>query len=406
MATINGSNGTNGTRKVTRSRTAARLYSVTEPPSLNDFATLCSQDVEASKYPLAASFTSNVPIYQLEDFASLSADDAAALQDEWNDILLHGPGVFVAKELVKDRKLLERVNRTYQQIIEKEKITKHGGGDHFAASGKNDRIWNSFGKHCLTDPASFVDYYSNPFFDLIFGAWLGPAYRVTAQVNVVKPGGQAQMPHRDYHLGFQTADGCANFPRGMQVASQFLTLQGAVAHTDMPLESGPTRLLPFSQMFEEGFMAYRLPDFKEYFLDHYVSLQLDLGDGLFFNPALFHAAGENQTSDFNRSANLLQISSAFGKTMETIDTLPLVEACWDDLKELYAMEGLSARVKTAVAAIGDGYPFPTNLDRMPPRMDGMAPESEQELLSAALSEKKDKFEILQQLRKRQELSTA
>jgi hypothetical protein len=34
--------------------------------------------------------------------------------------------------------------------------------------------------------------------DTVFEAWLGPGYRVTAQTNIVKPGGRAQQPHRDY----------------------------------------------------------------------------------------------------------------------------------------------------------------------------------------------------------------
>jgi ectoine hydroxylase-related dioxygenase (phytanoyl-CoA dioxygenase family) len=68
-------------------------------------------------------------------------------------------------------------------------------------------------------------------------AWLGPAYRITSQVNVVKPGGAAQVSHRDYHLGFQTAEVCEKFPIATQIASQFLTLQGAVAHSNMPVES-------------------------------------------------------------------------------------------------------------------------------------------------------------------------
>ena len=29
-------------------------------------------------------------------------------------------------------------------------------------------------------------------------AWLGPGYQITAQTNVVKPGGKPQQPHRDY----------------------------------------------------------------------------------------------------------------------------------------------------------------------------------------------------------------
>lgn len=37
--------------------------------------------------------------------------------------------------------------------------------------------------------------------------------------------------------------------------SATLTLQGAVAHCDMPLESGPTMLLPYSQHFAGGYVA-------------------------------------------------------------------------------------------------------------------------------------------------------
>jgi ectoine hydroxylase-related dioxygenase (phytanoyl-CoA dioxygenase family) len=115
-------------------------------------------------------------------------------------------------------------------------------------------------------------------------------------------------------------------------------------------------------------------------LENYVSLPLSIGDGLFFNPALFHAAGENITKDIQRTANLLQVSSAFAKPMETIDTHPLIETCWDLLKDKFRRGGESVEVSAFVAAMAEGYPFPTNLDRRPPAPGGMAPESEQQLL--------------------------
>ena len=65
---------------------------------------------------------------------------------------------------------------------------------------------------------------------------------------------------------------------------------------------------------------------------------------MFFSPALFHAAGENTTKDFNRSANLIQVSSAFGKTMETIDPLPLIEKTFDGLRSKYNAEGYSTEI--------------------------------------------------------------
>ena len=103
-------------------------------------------------------------------------------------------------------------------------------------------------------------------------AWLGPNYQVTSQVNVVNPGGAAQIPHRDYHLGFQTVEVAEEFPAHAHRLSAVLTLQGAVAHTDMPVESGPTMYLPHSQKYELGYLAWRRPEFVEYFAAHHVQL--------------------------------------------------------------------------------------------------------------------------------------
>jgi ectoine hydroxylase-related dioxygenase (phytanoyl-CoA dioxygenase family) len=90
-------------------------------------------------------------------------------------------------------------------------------------------------------------------------------------------------------------------------------MQGAVAHSDMPVETGPTMYLPHSQKYLPGYLAWRRPEFLEYFEANYVQLPLRLGDAVFFNPALFHAAGTNRTTDVRRMANLLQVSSAFGR---------------------------------------------------------------------------------------------
>ncbi|PMD29854.1 phytanoyl-CoA dioxygenase family protein [Hyaloscypha variabilis F] len=359
----------------------SRLFSIQSEPSLSAFRKICSRTATKQEYPLAAEILSNVPIYNLSRLDINDEEVLALLQSEWHHLLLSGPGALVLKNMYPDKQLIEKVNRVYQGIIESEKQNSRKG-DHFASSSANDRIWNSFSKHCLSEPEplSFVEYYSNPWLALICEAWLGPGYRITSQVNVVKPGGAAQVSHRDYHLGFQTAEACEKFPIATQIASQLLTLQGAVAHSDMPVESGPTRLLPFSQRFDEGYMAYRLPHFTEYFLENYVSLPLSIGDGLFFNPALFHAAGENITKDIQRTANLLQVSSAFAKPMETIDTYPLIEKCWDLLRDKFRRDGESVEVRAFVAAVAEGYPFPTNLDRRPPAPGGMAPESEQQLL--------------------------
>jgi hypothetical protein len=152
-------------------------------------------------------------------------------------------------------------------------------------------------------------------------------------------------------------------------------------------------------MYEEGYMAYRIPEFQDYFADNFVAAPLEMGDGLFFNPALFHAAGRNDSVDIQRSANLLQISSAFGKPMELIDTYPLIEKTWDALVEMYKREGLSESVKAFVGNVGEGYPFPTNLDKRVPETAGMAPDSEQDLLIKGLEKGLSKAEMLELVRK-------
>jgi ectoine hydroxylase-related dioxygenase (phytanoyl-CoA dioxygenase family) len=382
-----------------------RLFSRKKPPSIEVFQNLCSQSqTNQDTYPLAKSVDSNIPIYDLSAFSPTEEAAVDSLQDEWHHILLSGPGVLILKHFVTDHSLLEAINKVYDHIIASEATTSKG--DHFAASGKNSRIWNSLQKHAVESPSTLLPYYANPWLAHISAAWLGPAYRVTAQVNIVRPGGAAQLSHRDYHIGFQTAEAAAQFPQTMQVASQFLTLQGGVAHSDMPLESGPTRFLPFSQKFKDGFLAYRLPQFQEYFIANYVALPLALGDAVFFNPAIFHAAGENLTQNMDRKANLLQMSSAFGKTMENVDSIAVVGAVWDELRKLHQEAGLSQNVKAAVAAISEGYPFPTNLDKRPPATGGMAPESEVDVVVRGLEEGWARDRILKELEQLQQDSKA
>ncbi|EAU34846.1 conserved hypothetical protein [Aspergillus terreus NIH2624] len=365
-------------------------------PSLDEFKQICSQTTDKARYPLAQSVEKNIPIYDVSSWTTVPPDLATRFQDEWYDILSTGPGIYVLKGMYAPSQYgdtLAATNAAFQHIIDEEqRASTAPKGDHFAARGKNDRIWNAFSKHARADPASFVAYYANPWLHLASEAWLGPAYRITAQVNIVKPGAAAQHPHRDYHLGFQEDARCAAFPRAVHRASQHLTLQGAVAHSAMPAASGPTRFLPFSQTFEAGYLAWRREEFSAFFEENYVALELGLGDGVFFNPAVFHAAGANEMVDsvaqggFLRKANLLQISSALGKAMEAVDAVPIVERCWDVLRGRYESAGgrVDALLENAVRAIADGYPFPTNLDRRPPAPSGMAPESEQEVVLRGL----------------------
>ena len=295
-----------------------------------------------------------------------------------------GPGVIVLRRAFADIAPVDAASGVFRAIIAEQHETKTGGGDHFAKPGANDRIWNALEKLCLRAPEVFAAYYGNEILALVSEAWLGPAYQFTSQINVVNPGGEAQSPHRDYHLGFMTSEQMAQYPAHVHRLSPVLTLQGAVAHCDMPVETGPTLYLPYSQAYEPGYLAMTTPEFREFFLEHHVQLPLAKGDAAFFNPALFHAAGPNRSADIRRMANLLQVSSAFGRAMETVDRTRMSAGLYPVLSAMLADGRISpARAADAVAACAEGYAFPTNLDRDPP-IGGLAPPSQQALLRAAL----------------------
>ncbi|MGY2275290.1 MULTISPECIES: phytanoyl-CoA dioxygenase family protein [Pseudomonas] len=347
---------------------------------LADFSELCAQQVNPEDYPLCAQVLNNVPIYQAQ---TLRSADRVTAMNELHRLFRDGPGVMVVRRAYEDLEVVDRHSQVFEAIFANE-AAQGVAADHFAKAGSNGRIWNSLQKAALESPASFVEYYANPLLGLIAEAWLGPSYQVTAQVNVVHPGGQAQQPHRDYHLGFQTNDVVERFPLPLHLLSQYLTLQGAVAHSDMPLETGPTQLLPFSQQYALGYLAWRRPEFIDYFQQHAVQLPLNKGDLLFFNPALFHAAGTNRTPDRQRMANLLQISSAFGKPMEALDRDRMMLAVYPALLDNPALNAQA--VEAVIACTADGYSFPTNLDTDPP-LKGLAPQTGQQLMQQALDER-------------------
>lgn len=354
---------------------------------LDAFHRLASRQTDIADYPYAASVQSRVPIYDCDSVRRLGQEPVAlqALQAEWGRALLGGPGVIVLQRAVADLATLAQVSAVFRELIAEQHASGNASGDHFAKPGANDRIWNAQQKLCLRDPAAFARYYGNPVLAWISQAWLGPGYQMTAQVNVVNPGGAAQSAHRDYHLGFQSEASSASYPAHVHRMSAALTLQGAVAHCDMPLESGPTLYLPYSQLYPAGYLAYHQSAFRDYFEQHKVQLPLKTGDAVFFNPALFHAAGHNRSSNIRRMANLLQVSSPFGRAMETLDRQAMSQALYPALLALRAQGQTRDEAAHAVAACAEGYAFPCNLDRDPP-IGGMAPATQQQILLQALDE--------------------
>ncbi|GHA66354.1 phytanoyl-CoA dioxygenase [Streptomyces tauricus] len=354
---------------------------------LDGFRELVERGTDPADHPYAAAVEHNVPLYDSESLRAevRTPEGRRNVQAELVRALADGPGIVVFKGAFPDRGVLDRATGVFDALIAEQRASGAVAGDHFAKPGANDRVWNALEKAALLDPEAFADYYANDILALVSHAWLGPGYQVTSQINVVNPGGAAQTVHRDYHLGFLSNEVAAAYPAHVHRLSPVLTLQGAVAHCDMPVESGPTMYLPHSQKYEPGYLAWRLPEFHAYFEAHHVQLPLAAGDAVFFNPALFHAAGHNTSADIRRMANLLQVSSAFGRAMESVDREAVSNAVYPVLLAR-AGEGAGREwLDAVIASSAEGYAFPTNLDSDPP-VGGLALASQADLVRTALSE--------------------
>ena len=351
------------------------------------FAQITAQTLNPAHVPGAVEVAQNIPIYDAQALAARIAgkDARRAIMTEWGQVLLRGPGVLVIRQAQPDHAAIDAASAVFERIIAAEKAAGGEGADHFAAAGSNDRIWNALQKLCLADPATHIRYFDSPAMDAVCEAWLGPNYQMTAQINLVHPGGLAQQAHRDYHLGFQTAEISATYPAHVHDLSPLMTLQGGLAHCDMDVEAGPTKLLPFSQAYRPGYAAWRREDFRAHFEAHCVQLPMSKGDAVFFNPALFHAAGENRSADVRRMVNLFQVSSAFGRAMESVDRAAMCRAVFAPLAQAHTDGQIdNAGLAAVIAATAEGYSFPTNLDSDPPA-GGLAPETQAQLLRRMLA---------------------
>jgi ectoine hydroxylase-related dioxygenase (phytanoyl-CoA dioxygenase family) len=361
--------------------TSRAVWLQPEDCRLEDLLTVLAERTDLADYPYAEAVEQEVLLY---DAARLrSANDPRAVQAELVRALSDGPGIVVLKGAF-GKEVVDAATGEFNRMIADQHAAGTAGGDHFAKPGANDRVWNALEKLAVQAPEVFAAYYANDLLALVATAWLGPAYQVTSQVNVVNPGGEGQTVHRDYHLGFQSDEVAAHYPAHVHRLSGVLTLQGAVAHCDMPVESGPTLYLPHSHKYEHGYLAWRRPEFGDHFVANHVQLPLEKGDAVFFNPALFHAAGGNRSADIKRMANLLQISSAFGRAMETVDRVRMSVTLYPVLRRLRQADD-AFDPANVIAASAEGYAFPTNLDRDQP-IGGLAPQTQADLVRQALDE--------------------
>src|SRR3954468_10429277 len=354
--------------------------------TVEDLARAVDRHTVLADYPYAEAVEQDVLVYGEHARKEAATEQGRrAVQAELARALLEGPGIVLFAGAFSDLTVLDRATEAFTAIIAAQAAAGVAAGDHFATPGANDRVWGALDKLALRAPEGFAAYYANDVIALVSEAWLGPGYQVTSQVNVVNPGGQAQVAHRDYHLGFMSLEQSTAFPAHVHRLSPLMTLQGAVAHCDMPVETGPTMHLPHSQKYAAGYVAFHLPEFTEYFDASFVQLPLRKGDAAFFNPSLFHGAGTNRSADVRRMANLLQVSSAFERAMEAVDRTAMCRALFPALLRLRDAGADEAALHNVIAAAAEGYAFPPTLDRDQP-IGGLAPETQAELVRRALRE--------------------
>ncbi|MGK8504498.1 phytanoyl-CoA dioxygenase family protein [Nocardia asiatica] len=339
--------------------------------------------IDIEDFPFADHIDRGVLIYGEKSEVAMTGPDRTKLQAELVEALGSGPGVIVFKRAL-NTDIVDRTSTVFFDLIERQKSTNTETGDHFGKPGANDRLWSAIEKLAVADAELFCDYYSSETVALVATAWLGPNYQIVSEPNSVNPGSQQQVGHRDYHLGLMDIEYGSRFPAHIHRFSSALTLQAAVAHVDMPIETGPTRYLLHSQKFEPGYLAMNMPEFRRYFEENCTQLDLEKGDIVFFNPAVMHGAGANHTVDIRRMANLLQISSGFARAAGTVHTEGIIAEVYPVLLRKISAESVDREyVDNVLAAAAEGYPFPTNLDRDRP-IGSLFPESQLELTKRAL----------------------
>ena len=181
--------------------TAHHMTGYYDPDACNigEFTALIAQTVAAQDVPNADAVEKNIPLYDMTRLRTAleNAGSRQLLLSEWARVLMSGAGVIVLKGAYADTTLLDEATEIFETIIADEKRADAGGADHFAASGANDRIWNSLQKLCQHSSDVHFRYFANTSIAAACEAWLGPNYQMTAQVNLVHPGGAAQKAHRD-----------------------------------------------------------------------------------------------------------------------------------------------------------------------------------------------------------------
>ena len=115
---------------------------------LADLVDLVSQKTDLADYPFAAAVEQNLLIYDGARLRQELSSPAGRLrvEAELARALLDGPGIVVLAGAFADPWIVDRATRQFEAIIATRRVAGGATGDHFAAAGQNDRIWNALEK--------------------------------------------------------------------------------------------------------------------------------------------------------------------------------------------------------------------------------------------------------------------
>src|SRR5262249_60232980 len=88
-----------------------------------------------------------------EGWRDTEAELARALHD--------GPGIVVFTGAFGDLGVVDRATEQFEAIIADQRMAGGSAGDHFAASGQNDRIWNALEKLARRAPDALPPHSAN-----------------------------------------------------------------------------------------------------------------------------------------------------------------------------------------------------------------------------------------------------
>jgi ectoine hydroxylase-related dioxygenase (phytanoyl-CoA dioxygenase family) len=133
---------------------ADRGYLTADDCRLAHLIDLVNQKTDLADYPYASTVEQNVLIY---DSARLRTElsrpaHRAEVEAELASALLDGPGIVVLAGAFDDLWVVDQATRQFEAIITAQRMTGGTPGDHFAAAGQNDRIWNALQKLALRAP--------------------------------------------------------------------------------------------------------------------------------------------------------------------------------------------------------------------------------------------------------------